>query len=594
MSADASHERGRALSTEERLNAWLDRARAKAGEADSRNGLLLEHMRSNVAHEQAGDVHVRTEAEATAGEALSKVRADADQALGAASGVRVREGAEHTKVAEVAQVREKAREAQRRAAQPIDQVRAEASPEGTEPQADADEGLAARERRWRADGDRAQEAAVKEARASAETEAAATLAAERMRWADDAERALAAAVKQAQADADQALAAAVKQAQAHAAAHAQEAAVKEARAMAETEAAATLAAEQARWADDADRALAAAVEVAIREARSTTDAELARVRAEGKQAVSLAVASVRSEAEQARTAAIRRVRTQVRHALLQSKRIIAQVRDEAKRQREAAEDELRRVTEALTARIETQRAEGTTEREDAVREARIAAQAEAAATLAAEQARGADDADQALTATVEPTPVKADGQLASRERLSELDLRLLDSDVQPEDVPETATVEARHSEDISTQQATVQAASTTVETELATEQDRRKPRDLNETPGSTRGDDAPPATPDVHEAPDPPGSDGELDLRLLDIDGQVRDGAAMAAVQAWQTEDDPTQQAAVTSGRATTEPIADRQSPPTAPEALPATGWTRFLRRSKSPGPSAKGPSSGS
>ena len=143
---------------EARLNAWLDRVREEAGETNLLGGLLLERMRTRIAREQTRTVHVRTEAEAAEEPALS-------------------------------------------------QVRAEAGPDGTETQADADEGLAARERQWRTDAARAQEAAVHEARATAETEAAARLAAEQARWVDEAKQAIAAATKQARADADEGLAA---------------------------------------------------------------------------------------------------------------------------------------------------------------------------------------------------------------------------------------------------------------------------------------------------------------------------------------------------------------------------------------------------
>ena len=149
-----------------------------------------------------------------------------------------------------------------------------------------------------------------------------------------------------------------------------------------------------------------------------------------------------------------------------------------------------------------------------------------------------------------------------------------------------ATAQAWQAEDTPTRQATAQ-------------QTRRKPRDLTKTPGSTHGDDAPPATPDVDEGFYASGSHGniEFDLRLLDSDTEVSGTAAMAAAQAWQVEDAPKQQTAVHGARATarTEAVADRQDSPTAPDALPATGWTRFLRRTKKPPkPSAKDRSSGS
>ena len=562
MSPDAGHERDRALSTEARLNAWLDRVRAEAGEVNRRSGLLLEHMRTQVARERTRDVHVRTDTEAIAEAARAHVRADADQVLGDATGDRGRKDAEHT--AEVAQVREEAREAPRYTAQPTDQVRAEARPDGAAAQADADEGLAARQRQWRAVGARAQEAAIQDARPTSGTEAAATLAAEQERWADGTARAVAAAVKQARADADQ--------------------------------------------------ALAAEVEVAIREARSTADAEaaaaraaeVARVRAKGEEAVSLAVASVRGEANQARAAAISRVRTQVRHALLQSKRIIAQVRGEANRQRKAAE---------------------------------VEAQTEAAAALAAEQARWADETDRALAAAVEQTKADAAEDLAAREReWHAAAARAQEAAVQAA----CATVETKAAaalavaqefwEDEAEQalaaavkktQADADRALTAAFEETQAEADRRltsrerqwkaaaaqehdpvideapdteSELDLRLLDGSARGDGAPPATPDVHETLDVPGPDGEFerDLRLFDSDAQPGGAAAMATIQAWHAEDTPTQQAAVQATRATDETVADRQSSPTEPEALPVTGWTRFLRRSKPPRPSAKGRSSGS
>ena len=73
------------------LVAEFDRVRAEAAEANRRNELLLEQMRTQAAHEQARAVHAR--------------------------------------VAEVAQVREEAREALRRSGQLVDQVRAAAEHE---------------------------------------------------------------------------------------------------------------------------------------------------------------------------------------------------------------------------------------------------------------------------------------------------------------------------------------------------------------------------------------------------------------------------------------------------------------------------------
>ena len=66
-----------------------------------------------------------------------------------------------------------------------------------QPQVAAEERLAAREREWRADAASAQEAAVHEALATFETEAAATLAAEQARWAQEKDQAVAAARTQA-------------------------------------------------------------------------------------------------------------------------------------------------------------------------------------------------------------------------------------------------------------------------------------------------------------------------------------------------------------------------------------------------------------
>ena len=74
----------------------------------------------------------------------------------------------------------------------------------------------------------------------------------------------------------------------------------------------------------------------------------------------------------------------------------------------------------------------------------------------------------------------------------------------------------------------------------------------------------------AQEAAKVPGPDGQFDhgLRLLDSDAK-RSEAGEAAIQAWQDED------------ALTEPES-------------ATGWKRFLRRSKPPTSSAEGGSSGS
>ena len=112
------------------------------------------------------------------------------------------------------------------------------------------------------------------------------------------------------------------------------------------------------------------------------------------------------------------MKTQIEHARLESQRLIAQVRGEVKRQRDAAEDELRRVTEGLTATIGAVRAKAATDLEDAVQEARVAAEteaagaqadavrehdralqearAEAAATIAAALAQAQADADERL------------------------------------------------------------------------------------------------------------------------------------------------------------------------------------------------------
>ena len=540
MSADVSHGPGRAQPTEARLSAWLDRARAKAGKASRHHGFLLERMRTQVAPEQARAVHEPTPAEATPDAARARVYGDTDQGRAAAIGDGVRKDADLSGVGEAAQAREDTREAQGDRARPVDQVGAEARPDGPVTQADADAALAVRERQWRADATRAQDVAVQEARAAAETEATSRLASAQARWADETAQAV------------------------------------------------------------ADTRSSATTEVA--EARA---ADVARERAEAEQAVSLAVASVRGEANQARAAAITRVRRQVRHALLQSKRIIAQVRGEAARQREAAEDELRRVSDALTAKFETLRAEATTEREEAVREARVAAQTEAATALAVARRLWEDDARQALAAAVKKVQAEAEERLASRERQwkahvgqehdsiireapgseRELDLQELDNDVDLGGGPSMAAVQTWGADDTTTLHRPVQAAGATIETGLATEPARRNPPAPKDTPGSTPGDPAPPATPDVHEGLDMPGSNAEpeYDLQPLDPDAQPRDAAATATIETWQAEDAPAQGDAGHPATAATETEAtgDRPGVPSEPDVLPATGWRRFLRRSK-------------
>ena len=552
MSADVSHEPGRAQPTEARLNAWLDRARAKAGKASRHHGFLLERMRTQAAPKQARAVLEPAEAEATPDAAPARVYGATDQDRAAAIGDGVRKDADLSGVGEAAQAREDTREAQGDITRPVDQVGVEARPDGPVTQADVDAALAVRERQWRADATRAQEVVVQEARAAAETEAASRLASAEARWVDETAQAVEAAVV-------------------------------------DTRSSATADAVEAR------------------------DADVARERVKAEKAVSLAVASVRGEANEARAIAIKRVRTQVRHALLQSKRIIAQVRGEAARQRAAAEDELRRVSDVLTAKFETLRAEATTEREEAVREARVAAQTEAATALTVARGLWEDDANQALAAAVEKVQAEAEERLASHERQwnahvgqehdsvireapgteGELDLRELDNDVHLEGGPSMVAVQTWGADDTPRQHLPVQAAGATSESGLAKEPARRDPPAPKEIPGSTTGDPAAPATPNVHEALDVPGSDAELerDLQPLDRDAQPRDAAATATIEAWQAEDAPAQGEAGHPATAATETEATGDGPgsPSEPEALPATGWRRFLRRSKSPRPSAKG-----
>ena len=136
--------------------AELERVRAEMAEANHRNELLLEQMRTRAAAEQARAVHavrVRTEAEATATfeAALSHVRAKAKQEREAA----VRE-ARSTADAEGAATR--ATDETEAVAAALKQAQASAderlASRERQWQADADERLAAREREWHADAAR--------------------------------------------------------------------------------------------------------------------------------------------------------------------------------------------------------------------------------------------------------------------------------------------------------------------------------------------------------------------------------------------------------------------------------------------------------